>query len=464
MPDARYLEQQPVARLLLAFSLPAIAGMLTGALYNVVDSIFVGRGVGLVALTAVTIALPIMLLLMAIGMLIGIGAGALTSISLGEKKVDEAEQILGVALTMAILFVAPAALIVFCFLDPLLAAFGATPQTLPYARDFVRIILMASVFLHIGFGLNNVVRAQGAPKTALATQALAFGLNAVLGYLFIFVFHWGIRGAALATAIGQGASAVWVIGYFLSGRGVLRLRLANLRPRGAVMARIAAIGVAPFAMQLGVSAVMVILNRLILGFGGDVAVAAFGVVNRIMMLALMPVVGIAQGAQPIIGYNFGAGKPRRVVEAVARSTAAATLLCVVAFGVAEIFADDVIRLFSRDPELIAIGRTALRLFVAMLPLIGAQIIGANYFQAVGKAYYAVVFSLLRQIIVLIPAAYLLSRLWGLTGVWVAAPVSDLAAALITVACVVVDLRAYLARNRSVPAAAQSAAPALDPVE
>ena len=325
--------------------------MLAGAGYNVIDSIFVGQGVGMIALTAVTIAFPIMTLLMAIGMLIGIGAGALVSISLGEKRIEEAEQVLGNALMMAIVFIIPAALIVLHFLDPLLTGvMGATPQVLPYAHDFVSIVLLASVFLHIGFGLNNVVRAQGNPNTALATQVLSFGVNLVLGYVFIFVFHWGIKGAALATAIGQGSSAVWVLGFFLSGRGVLRLRLRHMRPRLSVMGRIAAIGVAPFTMQLGMSAVMVVLNWLILGLGGDAAVAAFGVVNRVVMLVLMPVIGVSQGAQPIIGYNFGAGKPRRVVETVAKATVAATAICVVAFLAAEMFADDIIRLFSGDPR------------------------------------------------------------------------------------------------------------------
>ncbi len=454
MPDAKYLEQEQVSRLLLKFSLPAIAGMLAGACYNVIDSVFVGQGVGMIALTAVTIAFPIMTLLMAIGMLIGIGAGALVSISLGEKKIEEAEQVLGNALIMAIVFIAPAALIVLHFLDPLLTGvMGATPEVLPYAHDFVAIILLASVFLHIGFGLNNVVRAQGNPNTALATQVLSFGVNLVLGYVFIFVFHWGIKGAALATAIGQGSSAFWVLGFFRSGRGVLKLRLRHLRPRLSIMGRIAAIGVAPFTMQLGMSAVMVVLNWLILGLGGNAAVAAFGVVNRILMLVLMPVVGVSQGAQPIIGYNFGAGKPRRVVETVAKATVAASAICVVAFLAAELFADPIIRLFSGEPDMIAIGRPALRIFLAMLPLIGVQIIGANYFQAVGRAYFAVVFSLLRQIIVLIPAAYLLSRLWGLPGVWIAGPTADLAAVLITAPCVFFDLRRYLRRYSAAAVAA-----------
>lgn len=444
MSHAEFLEEEKISSLLWRFSLPAIAGMLAGACYNVIDSIFVGQGVGIIALTAVTIAFPIMTLLMAIGMLIGIGSGALVSISLGQKKIEEAEQIVGNALMMAVIFIIPAVFIVLHFLDPLLSGvLGATPEVLPPARDFVRIILLASVFLHVGFGLNNIIRAQGNPKTALATQILSAAVNIVLDYLFIFVFHWGIKGAALATAIGQGSSAFWVLAFLISGKGVLRLRLRHLRPNLSVMKKIAAIGLAPFCMQLGMSAVMVVLNWLLLGLGGDRAVAAYGVVNRIMMLVTMPVIGICQGAQPIIGYNFGAQKPHRVVETVQKAILAASAICFLSFLVSQIFAGDIVRLFGNDPQMIEIGRRGLRIFSALLPFIGVQIIGAHYFQAIGKAHYAIVFSLLRQILVFIPAAYLLSRLWGLTGIWVAGPAADSVSILITASCVFVDLRRYL---------------------
>jgi putative MATE family efflux protein len=346
---------------------------------------------------------------------------------------------------MAVIFIIPAVVIVLHFLDPLLTGLmGATPAVLPYAHDFVSIILIASVFLHIGFGLNNVIRAQGNPKTALATQIVSAAVTIVLDYVFIFVFHWGIKGAAIATAIGQGSSAVWVLAFFISGRGTLRLKLRHLRPRLSVMRKIAAIGVAPFSMQLSMSAVMVMLNWLVLGLGGETAVAAYGIVGRVLMLAIMPVIGIAQGAQPIIGYNFGARKPQRVFDTVVLAAKAATAVCCVAFLVVELFAGDIVRLFGGG-ALLGIGQRALRIFAIAMPLIGLQIICTNYFQAVGKAVYAIVFSLLRQFIILVPAAYLLSRAFGLTGVWIAGPTADLVSVAITVSCAVVNLRRYLKR-------------------
>ncbi len=445
MPSAAFLEHDKISSLLWKFSLPAIAGMLAGACYNVIDSIFVGQGVGMIALTAVTIAFPIMTFLMAIGMLIGIGSGAMVSISLGRHQIEEAEAILGNALMMAVIFIIPAVVIVLHFLDPLLTGLmGATPAVLPYAHDFVSIILIASVFLHIGFGLNNVIRAQGNPKTALATQIVSAAVTIVLDYVFIFVFHWGIKGAAIATAIGQGSSAVWVLAFFISGRGTLRLKLRHLRPRLSVMRKIAAIGVAPFSMQLSMSAVMVMLNWLVLGLGGETAVAAYGIVGRVLMLAIMPVIGIAQGAQPIIGYNFGARKPQRVFDTVVLAAKAATAVCCVAFLVVELFAGDIVRLFGGG-AMLGIGQRALRIFAIAMPLIGLQIICTNYFQAVGKPVYAIVFSLLRQFIILVPAAYLLSRAFGLTGVWIAGPTADLVSVAITVSCAVVNLRRYLRR-------------------
>ena len=435
------LENEKISVLLWKYSIPAVAGMLVSSLYNVIDSIFVGRGVGEIALTAVTIAFPIMTILMAVGMLVGIGAATVVSISLGEKNRDRAELVLGNAFTMMVVFVLSTTGVALWYLDYILVNWlGATPEVLPYAHDFTAIILLGSVFLHVGFGLNNIIRAQGDPKTALATQVIAVLVNAVLNYVLIFICGLGIAGAAWATIAAQAVAAIWVMTCFIRGTGLLRLRRRNLTLRRDVVQEILKIGVAPFLMQIGASIVMVVLNLRILQFGGTTAVAAFGIANRIQMLGLMPIVGISQGAQPIIGYNYGARQFARVLETL--KTAALASIAVAACGLVaiELFACQIVQLFNDEPQLIEIGAESLRIFLCLMPVIGFQIVSANYFQAIGKAYYSIVFNVLRQVIVLIPMVFILSGHFGLMGIWAAGPVSDLAAALLTGACLFWDIQ------------------------
>ena len=435
------LEEESVASLLWKFSIPAVTGMVVGALYNVVDSIFVGRGVGELALTAVTISFPIMTILMAVGMLVGIGAATVVSISLGQKNKPQAEQTLGNALTMMLTFVLSTTGLILWQLDWLLVVcLGVTPEVLPYARDFLAIILLGSVFLHVGFGLNNVIRAQGDPKTALATQVISAVINAVLNYVFIFRLGMGIKGSALATVIAQAVAAVWVMTYFIRGTGVLRLRREHLLLRRGIVKEIVKIGIAPFLMQVGASMVMVVLNLRIMAFGGITAVAAFGIVNRVLMLVAMPVMGISQGAQPIIGYNYGARRYDRVLEALKKALLSSTAVCLAGFIGVELFAEQIVRLFNDEPNLIDIGTFGLRVFLVMLPIIGFQIVGANYFQAIGKAYYSILFNVLRQVLVLIPMVFVLSHYFGLMGVWAAGPVSDFASAVVTGFCLLGDIK------------------------
>ena len=441
MKQGQMMETESISSLLWKFSAPAVTGMIVGAMYNVVDSIFVGRGVGEIALTAVTLAFPIMTLLMAVGMLVGLGAAAVVSISLGQKNLAKAELTLGNALTMMLVFVLSTTGVILWQLDWLLVVcLGATPEVLPYAHDFLAVILLGSIGLHVGFGLNNVIRAQGDPKTALATQVISAIINAVLNYLFVFSLGWGIQGSAWATVIAQAVAAYWVLAHFIKGKGLLRLRLANLMPRLTIVKEIFKIGVAPFLMQVGVSLVMVVLNLRIMAFGGMTAVAAFGIINRILMLVLMPVAGISQGAQPLLGYNYGARRFDRVLETLNKALLWSTVICLIGFVGVEFFAAPIVRLFNDEPALIETGTSGLRIFLAALPIIGFQIIGANYFQAIGKAYYSIWFNVLRQLVVLIPMVFLLSHYFGLAGVWVAGPVSDLASAAATGVCLWSDIR------------------------
>jgi putative MATE family efflux protein len=435
MDTTKFLGEQKISSLLWQFSLPAVVGMVVSTLYNVIDSIFVGRGVGEIALTAVAIAFPIMIILMAVGMLVGIGAATLVSLSLGEKNKEQAEMVLGNALTMMIIFILVTTGLALWYLDPILVNWlGVTPEVLPYARDFTAIILGGSMFMHIGFGLNNVIRAQGDPRTALATQLIAAVINIVLNYLLIFVFPLGIKGSAIATILAQASAAIWVVYYFMYGSRVLRFKKRCLALRMHIVKGIFKIGVAPFLMQLSASVVMVVLNLRIMEFGGIVAVASFGIINRVLMLIVMPVAGISQGVQPIIGYNYGAKQYQRVLTALNTAIAVAVCICLCGFLGVQLFAEQIVRLFNDGPQLVEVGTKGMRIFLLMVPVIGFQIIVANYFQAIGKAYYSIIFNLLRQVIVLIPLVFIFSRYFGLLGIWAAGPISDIAAAFLTGIC------------------------------
>lgn len=455
MDKAKVLGEGEIAPLLWRFSVPAVTGVLVNALYNVVDSIFVGQGVGEIALTAVGIVFPLMIVLVALGMLVGVGAAALVSIRLGEKNKDGAELVLGNALNAIIVLVLASSLAALLYLDPLLACLGATPDVLPYAREFARIIIAGSVLLHVSFGLNGVIQAQGDPRTALATMLIAALLNVVLNPLFIFGLDMGIAGSAWATVVSQGVAAAWVLAYFLRGAGTLKLRARCLALRPDIIMAIFKIGLAPCLMQLCASLIAVVFNYSLLEHGGAVAVAAYGVINRVAMLAVMPVVGISQGAQPIIGYNYGAGRSGRVAKTVRLAVAVAAGICLVSLAGLEIFAESIVRLFGDGGELVRVGATGLRIYVACLPLVGMQITCANYFQAVGKAGYAILFNLLRQVIILIPVLCVLPGFLGLTGIWLAVPISDLGAALLTGVVMVREFKRLQASAAEQPACGQT---------
>lgn len=431
MEGSAALGQERVDKLLWRYSVPAMIGMVVNALYNIVDSIFVGNGVGELALAAVAIAFPVMIILMGFGMLIGVGAGSLVSIRMGEGRKEDAERILGNAFTLSVLCAIVLSVIILPFLDPVLQLLGAEPNILPYARDFTKVILWGSLFMYVGFGLNSIVRAQGDPKIAMATMLISAGINVVLNPLFIFYFQLGITGSALATVIAQMVAAVWIILHFLRKKSYLRLKTQYMALDFTVVFQIIKTGASPFLMQIAASVVNVLFNHSLLLYGGEIAVACIGVITRIGMLLLMPIFGISQGAQPIIGYNYGARSYNRVIEAVRRASYAASALSLAGFLVVQFFSESIVGVFNQNAEFIAIGAKGLRLFLLLLPVIGFQVIGANYFQAVGKAQYAIFFSMSRQVIILIPMLLLLPPLFGLNGAWAAAPLADLGSFLLT---------------------------------
>lgn len=432
MDHTKQLGEARVSKLLLKFSIPAITGMVVNALYNVVDRIFIGQGVGRMGIAGLTIAFPLMTVMMALAMLIGLGATALISIRLGEQRKEEAELIIGNAMVCLIGIALTVTTLGLIFLDPLLVFFGASTEVLPYARDYMKIILLGEVFMSIGFGMNHFIRAEGNPKIAMATMLLGAIANTILDPIFIFVLGWGVKGAAWATIISQAASAAWVLSYFIGKRSHLRIQIRNLKLKLDVIRQITAIGSAPFMMQMAASVIGVILNTSLLRYGGDLAISAMGIVNSIAMFFLMPLFGINQGAQPIIGYNYGAEKFDRVKKTLMLAITAATLVVLFGFTMIRLFPETLVSLFSKqDPELIKLSSRAMQLYLMMLPIIGFQIISSNYFQAVGKPQQAMILSLSRQVLLLIPALLILPRFFGLNGVYYAGPVADFGSSLIT---------------------------------
>ena len=430
-----------IGNLLWQFSLPAMIGMLVNALYNIISRIFVGRGVGSIAIAATTVAFPIMMLLMAVAVLIGIGATALISIRLGEQKKEEVEKIAGNATLLLVLLPLMISGIYFLFSGPILRLFGASSEVLPYARDYIHIIMLGAVPGAIAFGMNNFIRAEGNPRVAMMTQIIGAVINIILNYVFIFNLGWGIKGSALATVIGQTVSAIWVFSYFYTGRSKIKIRLRNLKPQIAIVLKIVTIGFAPFAMQIASSIQQTILNKTLMAYGGDLALSAAGIIMSVAMLLLMPIVGISQGAQPLIGYNYGAQNYERVRETLKKAIIVATTMAIGGYIIMQTLATPIVELFSKgDTALTQLTVHALVTFLAALPIVGFQIIGANYFQAVGKPVQSTILSLSRQVLIFIPLLLILPNFWGIEGVWITAPIADAVAVTMTAAFLFFEIK------------------------
>lgn len=432
MDRTKQLGEESIGKLLMKFSIPAIVGMLVSAAYNIVDRIFVGNGVNSLAIDGISIAFPIMTVMMAFGMLIGIGATALISIRLGQKKREDAEVILSNAFVLSIIVSLILTILGLVFCNPLLILFGAKGQVLIYAKQYITIILIGTLPQTLAFGLNNIIRADGKPMIAMGTMLIGALINCILNPFFIFVLHFGIRGSALATIISQTISAIWVVSYFFSNRCILKIKKENLKLRKDMVLGIFSIGLSPFLMQLAASIITIMLNSNLLKYGGNAAVGAMGVINSIAMLILMPIFGINQGVQPIIGFNYGAKKYDRVKKALKIAIFAASCITVTGFIFIELFPSGIISIFnSKDKEFIAIGTFGIRIFLMMLPIVGFQIVSSNYFQATGRPRHAIFLALIRQVIVLIPLIYILPKFFHLNGVWFAGPASDLIASVVT---------------------------------
>lgn len=441
MDRSQEMSSKNITSLLWSFSLPAIVGMMVNSLYNVIDRIFVGQGIGPDAIAATTIAFPIMIILFAVSILIGVGATALISIRLGEQKKEEAEKIAGNATMMLILLPATFATIFFLNTEPILIFFGASPNVLPLAKDFVQIIMLGSVFASISMGMNNFIRAEGNPKMAMYTQLIGAFFNVLLNYVFIFIFSWGIKGSALATITAQFISAMWVLSYFFTNRSIVKIRVKNFKLELRILLSIMAIGFAPFALQVASSIQQLILNRTLMFYGGDMALAAVGIIFSIGTLLIMPILGVSQGAQPIIGFNYGAKQFGRVKETLKIAVLWGTCISTLGFIIIFLWPTQLAGMFTQNqPELVVMTADAMLIYFALIPIAGFQIIGSNYFQAVGKPLQAAILSLSRQVLIFIPLLLILPDIWGIDGVWRTAPIADILSVILTGAFVLYEMK------------------------
>lgn len=349
----------------------------------------------------------------------------------GEGKGDEAEKIIGNALALFLIVGITLSVVGIIFLEPILIFFGASPNVLPYAADYMKIILAGSIFFAIGTGINNFIRAEGNPRIAMNTMLIGAVTNIVLDYIFIFVFHWGIKGAAGATIVSYAISSIWVLYYFLSGNSKLKIRSKNLKLNKVIVKGIVVVGFPTFVLQATSSIQQLILNRSLALYGGDLALAVIGIIMSITTFLIMPAMGISQGAQPIIGFNYGAKKFDRVKETLKLSIISSTAIVTIGFIISKIWPSQLISLFNSNPELIELGTHAMGIFFKFIPLVGLQMISSSYFQAVGKPNQSTLLALSRQIIIFIPLLVVLPRMWGLEGIWWSAPFSDLGAFVIT---------------------------------
>ena len=425
------LETKKISALVWEYSIPAIIGTLVNSLYNIVDRIFIGQGVGAYAISGLAITFPVTILASSLGMLVGVGAASRISISLGERKKHTAEQILGNSLMLILLFNAVVMTLFYVFLDPILLAFGATDNTLPYAREYLQIVLIGNIFISLCYSFNNMMRASGYPKKAMITMLIGALLNIILDPVFIFVFDLGIAGVAWATVISMFVGMLFVMHHFVQDSSLIRLRKENIRLNKNIVFAIVSIGLSPFFMQVAASGVAVLLNTSLLKHGGDLAVGAYGILNSMLLIIIMTVVGLNQGTQPIIGYNYGAGNFLRVKDTFFYTVKVATIITSAGFIIGMFFPRQFASAFTGDQELLEIAENGIRLSLIAFPLVGFQVVAGNFFQSIGQAKKAIIQSLSRQIIFLVPGLLIFPALLGLNGVWIAMPVSDFLASLLS---------------------------------
>ncbi len=436
------LGTESIGKLLMQYTVPAIIAMTASSLYNMVDSIFIGHGVGTMALSALALTFPLMNLGAAFGALVGVGAATLISVKLGQKDYDTAQRVLGNVFVLNILLGLAFTVIVFPFLNPILYFFGGSDETVEYARQFMEIILLGNVVTHLYLGLNAVLRASGHPKQAMYATIATVAINTILAPIFIFMFDWGIRGAAIATVSAQVIALLWQLKQFNNANELLHFRRGIFRLKRKIVFDSLAIGMSPFLMNLAACLIVILINQGLKKYGGDLAIGAFGIVNRLVFIVVMIVMGLNQGMQPIAGYNFGAKLYDRVNKVLKLTIIYATCVTTFGFLVGMLAPNLVVGIFTSDAELTELSATGLRITVMFFPIIGFQMVTSNFFQSIGMAGKAIFLSLTRQMLILLPCLLILPHFFGVAGVWYSMPVSDLLASLIALVMLVYQFRKF----------------------
>ncbi|KAA6346626.1 Multidrug export protein MepA [termite gut metagenome] len=420
-----------IGKLLIQYATPAIIAMVASSLYNIIDSIFIGHGVGAMGISGLALTFPLMNLAAAFGSLVGMGASILISVRLGQKDYDTARRVLGNVVILNVIIGLAFTAITLPLLDPILYFFGGSEETIGYARDFMEVILLGNVVTHLYFGLNSVLRSAGHPQRAMGATIFTVIINIILAPLFIYGLGWGIRGAAIATITAQFLSLLWQIKLFSDGSELLHFSRSIFRLKRRIVYDSLFIGMSPFLMNLAACFVVIFINKGLKEYGNDLAIGAYGIVNRLIFVFGMIVMGLNQGMQPIAGYNFGARLYPRVTRVLKLTIYGATLVMMTCFLMGTLIPEIAVSIFTSDKELVRMAAEGLRIVVLMCPIVGLQMVVANLFQSIGMAWKAIFLSLTRQVLFLIPFLLIFPRFWGVTGIWISMPAADLVACVVS---------------------------------
>ena len=420
-----------IGKLLSEYAIPAIIAMTASSVYNMADSIFIGHGVGALAITGLTLTFPLMNLAAAFGSLVGVGASTIISVKLGQRDYESANRALGNVLVLNVISGLSMTVICYPFLDPIFRFFGASDQALPYAREFMEVILLGNVVTHMYLGLNAVLRSAGHPKLSMYITLISVVINCILNPLFIFGFGWGIKGSAWATVISQVIVLVWQIVHFRNPNQFLHFRKGIYRLKRELVGSMLAIGLSPFLMHLCACLIVILINRGLKTYGNDMTIGAYGIVNRIIFLFGMIIMGLNQGMQPIAGYNYGARNFRRVTQVTKLTIYWGVGIATFGFLMCQLIPDYIVRLFTTDEELIRNSIEGLHIVFAVFPAVGFQMVASNFFLSIGMSRIAIFLSLTRQALFMIPCLIVLPRFFGVTGVWFSLPAADFTAFVLT---------------------------------